>query len=179
MYQKGDLNHLHGGSFSGSLLLASCLALFHFITSNLTRALPETHVNLQAKWVPVGGGGGDPWEIDRTYYVLVLPLLFLTPKEPFCTCVVGDVSLTSRMKNMVFLSFYFSTAQILSIPAIKFSLEVLKEDKLQFTPLDKLQLLSPGGHLPSTSHPFFPGPQKKFRKLLPQKFLPHMVPGWI
>ena len=126
-----------------------------------------------------GGGGGDPWEIDRTYYVLVLPLLFLTPKEPFCTCVVGDVSLTSRMKNMVFLSFYFSTAQILSTPAIKFSLEVLKEDKLQFTPLDKLQLLSPGGHLPSTSHPFFPGPQKKFRKLLPQKFLPHMVPGWI
>lgn len=51
------------------------------------------------------------------------------------------------------LIFYSSKAQLLSIPAINFFLEMSGEDRLQFTQLDKFQLLSPVAHLPSTSFP--------------------------
>ena len=41
----------------------------------------------------------DLWEVDTTYDGLALPL-FLAPKEPLCTCVVGKVSSTSRTRTM-------------------------------------------------------------------------------
>ena len=38
------------------------------------------------------------WVVDITYYG-VTPLPFLSSKEPFYACVVGKLSLTSRMRN--------------------------------------------------------------------------------
>ena len=48
--------------------------------------------------------GGGPSRLplaDQMYY----GLLSLTPEEPFCKCVIPEVSLTSRMKNRWSLSF--------------------------------------------------------------------------
>ena len=39
------------------------------------------------------------------------PLPFLTSREPFCACVVGEVSLTSRIRNMWSFIFYLGRAQ--------------------------------------------------------------------
>ena len=47
-------------------------------------------------------------KVDTTYYG-VAPPPFLAPKEPFCTCIVGKFSLTSRMRNM--WSLYFFSGQ--------------------------------------------------------------------
>ena len=44
------------------------------------------------------------WEVDRKYRGLV-PLLSLTPEEPFCESVVPEVLLTPRMRNRR-LSFF-------------------------------------------------------------------------
>ena len=44
-----------------------------------------------------------------------------------------------------------SLLQQSSAPAINFVLEVSKETKLQFTPLDELQLFNPEAQLPPTS----------------------------
>ena len=49
------------------------------------------------------------------------------------------------------LIFYSSRAQLLSIPAINFFLEMSGGDRLQFTQFDKFQLLISGAHLPTTS----------------------------
>lgn len=49
------------------------------------------------------------------------------------------------------LIFYSSRAQLLSIPAINFFLEMSGGERLQFTQLDKFQLLSPQTHCPPTS----------------------------
>ena len=51
---------------------------------------------------------------------------FLTPEEPFCACVVREVSLIS---GMVILSLYSSRAQLLTLTL---ALECLGEKKLQF-----------------------------------------------
>ena len=45
-------------------------------------------------------------KVDITYYGVALPP-FLTPEEPFYACVTGNVSLTSRTRNMWSLSFFF------------------------------------------------------------------------
>ena len=91
-----------------TISLANHLASFHFIPSDLTKALPDTHVHLQVKWISVGVGVGDPWETDRTYYVLVLPLLlFLTPKEAFCTYAVGGRLFDLKNEKYGFLIFLF------------------------------------------------------------------------
>ena len=50
------------------------------------------------------------WVVDVTYYE-VAPPPFLTSKEPFCACVVGEVSLTSRMRNMWSFISYLGRAQ--------------------------------------------------------------------
>ena len=91
------------------------------------------------------------WEIDSAYYGIV-PHSFLTPEEPFCTFAVEEISLTSRMRDVVF-SLYSRRAQFLYAPVISFFLEMSGTDKFQFTQLDKFQLLSPVAHLPSTSFP--------------------------
>ena len=40
-----------------------------------------------------------------------MPTSLLTSKEPFCTCIVRKVSLTSRMRNIWFLISYLGRAQ--------------------------------------------------------------------
>ena len=50
--------------------------------------------------------------VDITYYE-VMPILFLTLKEPFFTCLGGVASLTSRMRSMWSFISYLSRAQTL------------------------------------------------------------------
>ena len=90
------------------------------------------------------------WEIDSAYYGIVPPS-FLTSEEPFCTFAVEEISLTSRMMDVVFFSLYSRRAQFLYAPAISFFLEMSGTDKFQFTQLEKFQLLSPRTHCPPTS----------------------------
>ena len=72
----------------------------------------------------------------------VAPPPFLAPEEPFCSCVVGKVSLTSRMEICGLFIFYLGGPQVLPAlifmaPAIVFILEYLSTG-------DSLQLLSLG-----------------------------------
>ena len=91
------------------------------------------------------------WEIDSTYYG-IMPPPFLTPEESFCTFAVKQISLTSRMMDVVFLSLYSRRSQFVYAPAINFFLEMSGTDKFQFTQLEKFQLLSPQTHcLPTSS----------------------------
>ena len=71
------LIHLYGGSPS-RLLLANHLASSGFV---LTKG--PVYMSIYHK---------GPSEVDRMYYVLV-PLLSLSPEEPFCRCVVPEISL--------------------------------------------------------------------------------------
>ena len=96
----------------------------------------------------VGGGGSGGgvwcvclWEVTKAYYGLASPPI-LTPEEPFCACVAGEVSLTSRGIEVVILSFSSSRAQLLPLT---FSLKVSKRNELQFTPSDRSQLFSAQG----------------------------------
>ena len=61
-------------------------------------------------------------------YALV-PLLSLTHEEPFCQCVVLEVSLTSRMRNRWSLSFNPRRTQLLLAPAIIFILKLFVNRK--------------------------------------------------
>lgn len=76
-------------------------------------------------------------KFDSTYYGMVPPP-FVMSEEPSCTCAAEEVSLTSGVVEVVFLSLYSSRTQIL--PLILF-LECLGKTKLKFTLLDKLRLL--------------------------------------
>lgn len=67
---------------------------------------------------------------------------FLTPKS-FCTCAVLEI-LTSGVIDAVILFLDSSRAQLL---LLTLSLKCLGEAKVQFTPLDNLQLFSSGAHL--------------------------------
>ena len=72
-----------------------------------------------------------------TYYGMVPPPC-VTSEEPSCTCAAEEVSLTSGVVDVVFLSLYSIRAQFL--PSILF-LECPGKTKLKFTLLDKLRLL--------------------------------------
>ena len=52
-----------------------------------------------------------PMVVNITYYG-VMPPPFLTSREPFCTCVVRKISLTSRMRNMWSFISNLSRAQL-------------------------------------------------------------------
>ena len=92
----GGLNHLYGGSPSG-LPLVNHLALSDLeSTFSLTQG---PTLCTCTSFIQDGFQGKGFWEIDRMYYSLVSPTpASLTPKEPFCTYVVLEVSL--RMRNM-------------------------------------------------------------------------------
>ena len=111
----------------GAVFLGLCFPLANHLaslnTSDLTQG-PFRHAH--TSFSQAGFQRGGLWEIDRTYYELVSPP-FLTSKDAFCTCVVGEVSVTSRMEDVFILSFYSSRAQLLYAPAINFVLEVLGE----------------------------------------------------
>lgn len=84
-------------------------------------------------------------KFDITYSGEVLPP-FLTPEEP--TCTAGEVFLTSGVTHVVILSLHSGRAQLLPLTL---SLECLGKTKLQFTPLDQLQLHCPGVYLSPNS----------------------------
>lgn len=75
-------------------------------------------------------------KFDSTYYGMVPPP-FVTSEEPSCTCAAQEVSLTSGVVEVVFLSLYSSRTQILPLILL---LECLGKTKLKFTLLDKLRL---------------------------------------
>lgn len=96
----------------GAVFLGLCFPLANhlasLITSDLTQG-PFWHAH--ASFSQAGFQRGGFWEIDRTYYELVSPL-FLSPKEPFCTCVVGEVSVTQEWK--MWSSYPFTPAELRS-----------------------------------------------------------------
>ena len=65
---------------------------------------------------------------------------FLPPEKSFCTCAVNEISLTSWVVYKSSYLFQQSSAQLLPLTL---SLKCLGETKLQFTPLNKFQLLCP------------------------------------
>ena len=88
-------------------------------------------------------------EYDHIYYEM-MPPTFLTPRGAFLHICSRGGFLDLRSNRCGRL---ISLLQQISDPAINFVLGVSGKTKLQFTPLDKLQLLSPGAHLPPTSTP--------------------------
>ena len=69
-----------------------------------------------------------------------VPSLF-KPLESYCACVIGEISLTPGVIEVVLLSFYSSRAQLLPLT---FSLRCRK-NKAQFTQPNKSQLFSAQG----------------------------------
>ena len=131
----GSLNHFHGAFLPGFLwpIILLCLVLSPYLV--YLRILPCVCAHLLAKMDSSEEAYG---QVDITYYE-VTPPPFLTSKEPFCVCVVGKVSLTSRMKNMWSFISYLDRAQLLLPPAI---LEYLSTgDKLQLFRLGPIYLL--------------------------------------
>ena len=118
--------------------------IFFFPHLTFPRTLPNMHVQISAKMDSSTEACG---RFDSIYYGATPPPS-LTPEEPSCTCAVREIFLTS---GVVILSLYCSRAQLLPLT---FSLECLGKTKLQFTLLDKLQLLSPGVHLPQVQLTF-------------------------
>lgn len=90
-------------------------------------------------WKPIGGWQHLLWDSTPP---------FLTPKS-FYTCAVLEI-LTSGVIDVVILFLDSSRAQLL---LLSLSLKCLGEAKVQFTPLDNLQLFSSGTHLPPISEP--------------------------
>ena len=70
------------------------------------------------------------WEVCRTYYRLV-PIPFMTLEEPFYLYIAREVSLTSRIKDVIILSVYPSRDYFLFVPANIFFLKILGRNKLQ------------------------------------------------
>ena len=57
------------------------------------------------------------WATDIIRYEVTTPLPLLTSKEPFFACVVGEVFLTSRMRNMWPFISYWTGSSLLHHPA--------------------------------------------------------------
>ena len=106
----GSLNHLYGAFLLGFLwsIILLCLVVVRiwFISGS-----SPVCVRLLAKMDSSEEVYG---EVDITYYGVVPPL-FLAPEEPFCACVVGEVSLILRMRNM--WSLYLFSGQSSAPPS--------------------------------------------------------------
>ena len=136
------LNHLYKAVLPGL-----CLPLTNYLTSFPTSDLPEDPP--QYAWATFCQDGFQCrrlWEVWQHLLWGGAPP-FLTPEEPFCTCAVWEVSLASGVIDVVLLSLHSSRAQLLPLTL---SLECQGKQG-PIIPLDKLQLLGPGAHLPPTS----------------------------
>ena len=103
---KRRLNHLYRAG-----LLSLCLPLANYLVvvvfSHTWPALgPSQH-----EWATFFQDGFQPRGLWEAWHHLLWggTLSFLTPKEAFCTYVVGQISLTSRMRNMC--SLYILSGQ--------------------------------------------------------------------
>ena len=92
---RGGLNHLYRKSPSG-LPLANHLALSSLESTFCLTQGPLLYA--RASFSQHGLSCQGLYKVDRMYYGL-MPIPYLTPEEPFCDCVVLEVSLTSRMRN--------------------------------------------------------------------------------
>ena len=70
----------------------------HLAPSGL--GLTRLHAHVCTSFCQDGFQHKSPWEVDRMYYGLV-PLLSLTPKEPFWECVVPEVSFYPRRVQLL------------------------------------------------------------------------------
>lgn len=97
MCQQGDLNHLHR-----EVLPAFLWPTILFYFSHLTgpRALPDMRAHVLAKTDLRAKGYGAVSGLIMAWH----PLRF-DPEEYFCPCVVGEVSLTPGVIDVVILSF--------------------------------------------------------------------------
>ena len=109
------------GQFFWVFVLLWPIILLLFPHFTYPRTLPNMRAHLFAK---MDSSTETNRRFDNTYYG-VAPPPFLTPKEPFCTCVVGEVSLTSGVIDEV-LIFLFQQS---SVPAINFIFGVSRENK--------------------------------------------------
>lgn len=133
-HSKEVTNHLSRSNYSGSLFSSGQISHFFFPHLNFLRTLPDIQVHLLLSWIPV--------QRSMTTHIMGWCLL---PSESFCTCVVEETSLTSGMRDVVLLSLYSSTVQVLPLTLC---LECLRKVKFQF---DKLLQLNPWAHLSPNS----------------------------
>lgn len=123
----------------GAILLGLCSPLAKYLTSffhiwtSLGSSLIFVCIFLLS-WIPV--------QRSMTTHIMGWCLL---PLESFCTCVVEETSLTSGMRDVVLLSLYSSTVQVLPLTLC---LEYLRKIKFQF---DKLSQLNSWAHLSPNS----------------------------
>lgn len=61
----------------------------------------------------------------------LVPIPFMTLEEPFYLYIAREVSLTSRIKDVIILSVYPSRDYFLFVPANIFFLKILGRNKLQ------------------------------------------------
>ena len=120
-------------SFGQIILL--CLALSPYLA--WLSALPCVHTHLLARMDSSARASG-----KLTGCIMVgHPLPSLNPEESFCTCVVQEVSLTSRKENMSSLYFYPSRTLFLLAPDIIFILKNLSTgDRFQLFHLGPIHL---------------------------------------
>ena len=95
---RGSLNHFYGTFLPGFLwpIILLCLVLSPYLVH--LRVLPCVRAHLLAK---VDSSEEACGYVGITYYGAAPPP-FLTSKEPFCTRVVGKVSLTENEEYVVF-----------------------------------------------------------------------------
>ena len=97
MHQRGDSHHLYRAVLPGL-----CLPLANYLISFPQGPVLDpclTCMRIFLPWIPV----------QKPMGRLTPPIMWwrppppLDPQEPFCACLVKEVSLTSRMRNMWFL----------------------------------------------------------------------------
>ena len=95
------------------------------LTLGLTQSPPSVGTHLLAK---MDSSIRVLWKVGRTYYGL-MPSPFFDLWGTFFffgSCLVGEMSLTARMKNVLILSLHSSRAQLLFAPAFIFGVFILR-----------------------------------------------------
>ena len=136
-HSKEVASHLSRNRSSGSLFSSGQTSHFFFPYLNFLSTLPDIHVHFFAKL-------DSSAKAKRSMTTHIMGWC-LPPWESFCTCVVEETSLTLGMRDVVLLSLYSSTVQILTLTLC---LECLRKIKFQF---DKLPQLNPWIHLSANS----------------------------
>ena len=144
MHQRGDLNHIYR-----VVLLGLCFPLANHLV--LFPTPHQTQYNLSIFWARWILEQGLMRRLAELIMVWCPPLLLFDPEASLCTWVVREISLTSRVTDLVILPFYSSRAQLLPLTL---SLKCRNEARPNL-----LRLTSPSSSQPR-------GPSTPYLKLL-------------